>query len=127
MSALVLLVHISQLRPGQKCACASALLCHELCFTPGQSSAQWCARLEKAQLKNVRLMLSARRPDADTVKGLQGFSARSAPTLSFLFFFSQAEVLDSALRGISGASVSAAEKNRPLKLWLSGFSEKNPL
>lgn len=36
---------------------ASALLCNELCFTLGQSSAEWCARLEKAQLKNVRLML----------------------------------------------------------------------
>lgn len=54
---LILLVHILQLLTHFKCESASALLCNELCFTLGQSSAKWCARLEKAQLKNVRLML----------------------------------------------------------------------
>lgn len=56
-SLLILLVHILQLLTHFKCESASALLCNELCFTLGQSSAKWCAGLEKAQLKNVRLML----------------------------------------------------------------------
>lgn len=51
------LVHILQLLTHFKCEPASTLLCNELCFTLGQGSAKWCACLEKAQLKNVRLML----------------------------------------------------------------------
>lgn len=56
-ASLILLVHILQLLTHFKCESASALLCNELCFTLGRSSAKWCAALEKAQLKNVRLML----------------------------------------------------------------------
>lgn len=51
------LAHILQLLTHFKREPASALLCNELCFTLGLGSAKWCACLEKAQLKNVRLML----------------------------------------------------------------------
>uniref|UniRef100_A0A7N6BVG6 Protein SHQ1 homolog n=1 Tax=Anabas testudineus TaxID=64144 RepID=A0A7N6BVG6_ANATE len=55
--SLLLLVHILQLLAHFKCEPASALFSNELCFTLGQGSAKWCACLEKAQLKNVCLML----------------------------------------------------------------------